>query len=234
MTLYIGLPMVVVGQLINLLTYGILTKRDTLVTTGPYAWCRNPFYVGTLMTDFGFAVMCDPTRPFSLAILLAYAAVQGTFYYLQMLKEEKLLYGIHGENYTAYCRNTRWRLLPSPIAAIRNGGFSFRWSARLALHNKIYSRSLSAGFWVIAFWALSIATADGNTYLLSFDVNFLPAFENPWLMLTAGIVTTVYILFRIFEWKNRKKEAGEESAASNPPGQDEIADTELKKVTEAQ
>ncbi len=206
LTLYIGLPMVVVGQLINLLTYGVLTKRDTLVTMGPYAWCRNPFYVGTLMTDLGFVVCCDPTRPFTLTILLGYAAVQGTFYYHQMLKEEKLLLGIHGEAYEAYRRRVRWRLLPSPIAALKNGGFSFKWSGRLALHNKIFSRALSAGFWLIAFWALSIATGNGQSYVLAFDVDYKPVFTNLWLMLAAAAVTAVYILLRILEWKNRKRE----------------------------
>jgi protein-S-isoprenylcysteine O-methyltransferase Ste14 len=216
LTLYIGLPMVIVGQLINLLTYGVLTKRDSLVKTGPYAWCRNPFYVGTFLTDFGFVAMCNPSRLNTLIILIGYAVVQITFYYQQMFREEKLLRGMHGEEYEDYCRKVRWRLLPSPVAAFKYGGIFFRWSARLALHNKIYSRVISAGFWVIAFWALSIATGNGTSFLLSFKgINFWLVFTNLWLMLTASAVTAVYILFRILEWKNRQKEDAQKAAAES-------------------
>ena len=231
LTLYIGLPIVILGQLINLLTYGVLTKRDMLVTTGPYAWCRNPFYVGTLMTDFGFCIMCNPSKPFVLGILLAYAAVQGTLYYLQMFREEKLLHGIHGDNYEAYCKQARWRLLPSPLSALKHGGFSFRWSARLALHNKIFSRALSAGFWVTAFWALSLSTGSGRSYLLALrDINFRPVFGNTWLLLTATAVTGVYILVRILEWRNRKREETAENAqvATDDAGDDK----DIGKVSE--
>lgn len=207
-TFMIGLPMVAVGQIINLLTYGVLTKRDTLVTTGPYAWCRNPFYVGTLLTDFGFCVMCDPTTPFTLTIMLSYAALQGTFFYMQMLREERQLHEMHTGKYEDYCRKVRWRLLPSPVAAARYGGFSCSWSGSLALHNKIFSRAISAGFWVLAFWALMIATGNGVSYALSFKepVNFWRVLKDLWLMLAAAGVTAVYILFRILEWRNRESE----------------------------
>lgn len=207
-TFMIGLPMVAVGQLINLLTYGVLTKRDSLITTGPYAWCRNPFYVGTLLADFGFCVICNPARPFTLTIMLCYAAAQGSFIYMQMLKEERQLLKIHGERYEEYRRLVRRRLLPSPVAALRYGGFSCSWSARLALHNKIFSRVLSAGFWVLAFWALMRATANGASYALSFSkpVDFWLVLGDPWLMLTAAGVTAVYIIFRILEWRKRESE----------------------------
>lgn len=206
--------MVIVGQLINLMTYGVLTKRDTLVTSGPYAWCRNPFYVGTLLSDFGFCVMCDPTNIRTLIITLAYALVQGSFFYMQMLKEERLLLSIHREEYEAYCRRTRWRLLPSPVSAFKNGGFSFTWSGRLALHNKIFSRALSAGFWIIAFWGLCIATGGGQSYVLAlWGLDFWNVLTDPWLMLAACAVTAVYILFRIIEKRNRKREEEEQEKA---------------------
>jgi hypothetical protein len=236
LTLLIGLPMVVVGQLINLLTYGILTKRDSLVTTGPYAWCRNPFYVGTFLTDFGFCVACDPTKPLTLAITLLYALVQGTFYYQQMFKEESLLSQMHGSQYDEYRRSVRWRLLPSPIAAARNGGFSLDWSAGLALHNRIFSRSLSAGFWMLAFWALSIGTQDGQSYLLTFDrtINFVPAFTNPWLMLTTAVILGAYLLFRVLEWRKRNMEVKTEGAEDRDAAM-EIGENagDLNKISEA-
>jgi len=235
LTLYIGIPMVVVGQIINLMTYGVLTKRDNLVTSGPYAWCRNPFYVGTLLSDFGFCVMCDPTRIRTLIVMLAYAAIQGTFYYMQMLKEEKLLRALHREEYEAYRRRTRWRLLPSPISALKNGGFSFTWSARLALHNRIFSRALSAGFWIIAFWGLCIATGGGQSYVLAlWGLDFWEVLTDPWLMLAACAVTAVYTLFRVIEKRNRRREEEEQGkAALERASASEQSDNGVTTVSEA-
>ena len=119
-TISVGIPLVALGQFINLMTYGTLRKRDTLVTWGPYAWCRNPFYVGTLLSDFGFCVMCNPADIAVAIITAGYAVAQGTFFYLQILKEERLLLDIHGREYEEYCEKVRWRLLPSIVSAIRN------------------------------------------------------------------------------------------------------------------
>jgi len=208
--MYIGLPMVIVGQLINLLTYGVLTKRDSLVTKGPYAWCRNPFYVGTFLTDFGFCVICDPTKPFTIAIIIGYALVQGTFYYLQIRKEEKLLHGIHGEKYEEYRRKVPTRLIPSIFSAVKNRGFSMKWSGSLALHNRIFSRALSAGSWAVVFWAVMTMTGGKDTYMLSFDdINLARILDNPWLMITAAAVVVAYVGFRIVEAGRRKKEEAE-------------------------
>lgn len=226
--------MVVVGQLINVLTYGVLTKRDSLVTSGPYAWCRNPFYVGTFLSDFGFCVMCDPTKPFTLAIFIGYAVVQGLFYYQQVRKEEKLLGDLHGEAYSQYRRRVPTRLIPSPISAVRNGGFSFTWSGSLALHNTVFSRGLSAGFWIIAFWALNMGTGDGQTYLLSFSgLDFWGLVTNGWFILTVSAVIAAYTVFRILESHKRRKEAealegaAEEAASGAGTGKD------LSEVSEA-
>jgi len=215
LTVYYGLPMVIVGQLVNLWTYGVLTKRDRLVTSGPYAWCRNPFYVGTFLTDFGFCVMCDPSRPVTLGIIAAYAVIQGALNYQQMFKEERLLKEFHGERYDDYRRRVRWRLLPSPISAIRNGGFSINWSGRLALHNKIFSRIISHFFWVSVFWALALVTHDGRTYLLAFDVDLKVILANAWLLVVTGAMVALYYTAVFVERWNRKKEEQEESARTD-------------------
>ena len=226
--------MVVAGQLINILTYGALTKRDTLVTSGPYAWTRNPFYVGTFLSDFGMCVMCDPTKPFTLAIIVGYAVIQGLFYYQQVLKEEKLLGEMHGEAYSQYCRRVPTRLIPSPISAIRNRGFSFTWSGSLALHNKVFSRSLSAGFWIIAFWALNMGTGNGRTYLLSFSgLDFSGLLTNGWFILTALAIVAAYAVFRILESHKRRKEAEALEGAAEEAASGAGTSADLGEVSEA-
>lgn len=225
-TLSIGIPMVAFGQFINLTTYGILRKRDTLVTRGPYAWCRNPFYVGSLLSDFGFCVMSNPADYAVAIVTVAYAVVQGTFFYLQIRKEERLLLEIHGSEYKEYCEKVRWRLLPSIVCAIRNGGFRFQWSAKLAFYNRIFSRVTSAGFWICVFWAAKEVTGSSATRIIKINASWGVLLTHPYIIATAFAVGICYYVLRFFEKRAREKvkmdEAGEitlEVAASRQRSQ---------------
>jgi len=44
------------GLLIRALASGHVTKNEALTTTGPYAYVRNPLYLGSLVTAAGFAL----------------------------------------------------------------------------------------------------------------------------------------------------------------------------------
>jgi hypothetical protein len=93
---------------------------------------------------------------------------------------------------------------------MRYGGFSFRWSAGLALHNKIFSRATSAAFWVLAFWAVSIAGGGEGRYLLSFELDFWPVLSSGWILPAAAVAAACYVVFRLLEWnKRRRREAGD-------------------------
>jgi hypothetical protein len=210
LTFFIGIPLVALGQLINLITYGTLRKRDTLVTWGPYAWCRNPFYFGTLLSDFGFCAMCNPAD-FPVAVVTAgYAIAQGTFFYLQILKEEKLLLTVHGSGYEEYCQKVRWRLLPSIVSAIRNSGFRFQWSAKLALYNRIFSRVVSAAFWVCAFWGVKEMTGSRQTGIINMNFSWRALLHNPYIILTACATAIFYYLLRFAEGRERERARAKE------------------------
>ncbi|MFH1422437.1 MAG: isoprenylcysteine carboxylmethyltransferase family protein [Planctomycetota bacterium] len=215
-TLLIGLSMVALGQLIHIITYGVLQKRDTLSTTGPYAWCRNPFYVGSLLSDFGFCVISNPSDIAVAIITACYALVQGTFYTLQIKKEEKLLYSIHKEKYEDYCKRVRRRLIPSLVSAIRNGGFSFKWSAGLALWNRVFSRAVSAGFWICIFWGVLLVTISGKTRIINMDVNFNAVLDNYYVIIVAVVASVCYHILRFVEGRLRKKRSEEELSDKEP------------------
>ncbi len=48
--------MIVPGLLIRALASGHVRKNEALATTGPYAYTRNPLYLGSLLIGIGFAV----------------------------------------------------------------------------------------------------------------------------------------------------------------------------------
>jgi protein-S-isoprenylcysteine O-methyltransferase Ste14 len=63
-----GMLISIFGLAIRAWAAGHLEKNMTLAESGPYAWVRNPLYLGTLTTAAGFVIAA---RRWELAILFA-------------------------------------------------------------------------------------------------------------------------------------------------------------------
>ena len=90
-----------------------------LTQTGPYAYTRNPLYLGSMLAAFGFTAA---SRQWPLAVLLALLFL---FIYLPVIRsEETFLRGTFAD-YDAYAGRVP-RLLPrlTAVAAERSGAFS--------------------------------------------------------------------------------------------------------------
>jgi protein-S-isoprenylcysteine O-methyltransferase Ste14 len=77
-----------------------------LVTQGPYAWVRHPFYSGFLGFTLGLVV----SFPFLETVMLAVFSVVGIIYYIP--REEEHLLKQYGKEYREYMRQVPWRILP--------------------------------------------------------------------------------------------------------------------------
>jgi protein-S-isoprenylcysteine O-methyltransferase Ste14 len=55
-SLALGAMLVVPGLLLRALASGHVRKNESLATSGPYAYTRNPLYLGSLLIGVGFAV----------------------------------------------------------------------------------------------------------------------------------------------------------------------------------
>lgn len=71
-----------------------------LITTGPFAYVRNPLYVGNMLLYFGVGVMANAIFPWLTLIALAYFLFQ---YSLIVSLEEEYLSNTFGEHFTKYC-----------------------------------------------------------------------------------------------------------------------------------
>jgi protein-S-isoprenylcysteine O-methyltransferase Ste14 len=102
---------------------GYVTKNEELTTTGPYAYTRNPLYLGSMLLAFGFAVAAH-----SWWTALALAILFALIYWPTIRSEEEFLRGRFPE-YEEYSRRVP-RLLPRltrahpPVASEVTGGFS--------------------------------------------------------------------------------------------------------------
>lgn len=67
-SLAMGLPIAFTGLALRAWAAGHLAKNTDLATSGPYAYTRNPLYIGTLVVAFGFVLAA---RSWVLGVLFA-------------------------------------------------------------------------------------------------------------------------------------------------------------------
>lgn len=89
----------VIGLLVRAYAAGYLYKQEVLAVTGPYAYTRNPLYLGSSILALGAGIA---TRSWiSALLLLIYFAV---FYSMVMRREEFELRQRHGAAFDAYAK----------------------------------------------------------------------------------------------------------------------------------
>jgi len=112
-----------VGLWIRARAAGHLHKQEILTVTGPYAFTRNPLYLGSFILVIGAATAGHSW--WSALILFAYFAL---FYSFVMRREERELYQHHGEAFKEYARSVPLffpRVTPAKIALGGAAAFSF-------------------------------------------------------------------------------------------------------------
>jgi protein-S-isoprenylcysteine O-methyltransferase Ste14 len=105
-----GFAVVAVGEWVRMWAAGHLVKNKVLTVTGPYAYVKNPLYIGTFLCMVGFAVMAkgDPTALWWQAymnwILLGIAVLGFVAYYVPYKKkrEGSRLHDIFGDDWDHY------------------------------------------------------------------------------------------------------------------------------------
>ena len=94
------------GAAIRVWAAGHLTRDQRLAVSGPYAFTRNPFYVGRLLVLIGFALMSGLQNGFVWAI---FGIGLGVFFFGYMPRKEKReggrLESLFGDQFRAYRKN---------------------------------------------------------------------------------------------------------------------------------
>src|SRR5438876_4510918 len=98
-SIFLGAMDGVIGLWLRAYAAGYLHNQEVLTVTGPYAYTRNPLYLGSAILALGAGIA---TRSWiSALLLLVYFAI---FYFAVMRREERELHLRHGAFFEEYAR----------------------------------------------------------------------------------------------------------------------------------
>lgn len=118
--LALGVVVTVPGLLIRALASGHVRKNEALATSGPYAYTRNPLYLGSLFIGIGFAVAARSWWVGAVLVVMFFAI------YLPVIRDEEAYLRRTFPEFEEYAKRVP-RMFPRllPAGGEQGGGFSF-------------------------------------------------------------------------------------------------------------
>lgn len=130
-----GILICFLGATLRFWASGYLEKDHHPAQEGPYAWVRNPLYLGTYLMAFGIVLSIQ-----NLLLLVLSSLIFLAVYHYIILDEEEKLRVIFKDPYIEYCsRVPRFFPIPMikrPFTAVTKKSESF--SFQLAMKNKAF------------------------------------------------------------------------------------------------
>ncbi len=132
---FAGIAFFLLGLGIRLWAKGILHRNETVTLSGPYSFCRHPFYLGNLILDLSFCLMAG-----NWILFLLYTPVFLFVYNPTMQMEEEFLLDKFPADYP--------RILHLPRLRPRWPGASYV-SGNWSLHTLLKEREISRLFRIL-------------------------------------------------------------------------------------
>jgi protein-S-isoprenylcysteine O-methyltransferase Ste14 len=142
-SMLIGSVLIIPGLAIRALASGHLRKNEQLATTGPYAYTRNPLYLGSLILAVGFA-MSARNLWIGAGLVLMFLAI-----YLPVIHGEEVFLREHFPEFAEYARQVP-RLLPR-LGSFKNARGTFSWE--LYWQHREYNATLGSAAMMAALTA---------------------------------------------------------------------------------
>jgi protein-S-isoprenylcysteine O-methyltransferase Ste14 len=153
----LGVPIAIAGELIRCWAVGYsgeTTRNDVvtapkLVTGGPYAYVRNPLYIGNFVTAAGFAIaFTGKNCPLMRFLLLGGSLAAAAGVYATIIPhEEEFLRAQFGEEYERYCEQVP-RIVPR-LDPAQGDTEPWRFEAVRSAESKTF---LTFGAMLFALW----------------------------------------------------------------------------------
>jgi len=142
-----GVGIALMGLLLRGYAAGHLRKHKQLAISGPYAFTRNPLYLGSTLLAAGFSVASHSW--ISTALLATYL---GVFYPMVIRREQMELATLYGNAFTEYASRVPafWPRI-SPAIPLTE-----RFSSALYRKNREYEAALGLAVAVAILWGLML------------------------------------------------------------------------------
>lgn len=141
----LSLILVIPGVWLRAYAAGYVKKNAELTRTGPYAYTRNPLYLGSMLIAYGFAWASGSWILF-VALAVGFLAI-----YLPTIRSEEEYLRAHFAGFDEYAGQVP-RLLPR-LSPARSGLPAGRFSRERYLHHREYNASIGA----VALYAALVA-----------------------------------------------------------------------------
>ncbi|HME36379.1 MAG TPA: isoprenylcysteine carboxylmethyltransferase family protein [Candidatus Sulfotelmatobacter sp.] len=132
-----GAILIVPGLFIRALASGHVRKNEALATSGPYAYTRNPLYLGSLLIGVGFAVAARSWWV-GLVLVVMFFAI-----YLPVIRDEESFLRQKFPEFEEYARRVP-RMFPKIVARSREEQPADGFSLDLYLKHREYNALLGA------------------------------------------------------------------------------------------
>lgn len=133
----LGAVLIVPGLLIRALASGHVRKNEVLATSGPYAYTRNPLYLGSLLMGIGFAVAARSWWV-GVALVVMFFAI-----YLPVIRSEETFLRGKFPEFDEYVRRVP-RMFPRTTPGSGRKESSAEFSLSLYLQHREYNALLGA------------------------------------------------------------------------------------------
>ena len=132
----LSLLLVIPGLWLRGYAAGYVKKNAELTRTGPYAYTRNPLYLGSMLIAVGFACASGSLLLFAV-LTIGFLAI-----YLPTIRSEEAYLREHFGGFDEYARQVP-RLLPR-LTAAKSGVPAGRFSRERYLHHREYNALMGA------------------------------------------------------------------------------------------
>jgi protein-S-isoprenylcysteine O-methyltransferase Ste14 len=135
-TLALGAVSIIPGLVIRALASGHVRKNEALATSGPYAYTRNPLYLGSLLVAIGFAVAARSLWVAAGLVAMFFAI------YIPVIRSEEAFLRERFPEFQEYANEVP-RMIPRMTPAFRNEA-SAEFSMDLYLKHREYNALLGS------------------------------------------------------------------------------------------
>jgi len=187
-----GIGYIIAGVIIRLWSNGYAIKNDKLTTSGPYAFVRNPLYLGTFLIAIGFVIVLKSDPPQLEWIAGGIFLFALSFMYHKTINgEQGMLLEKFKNAYSDYCKQ-----VPAMIPCLVPYNKGEKWTFNL--QRLLFSKEHKVAFWI--FILLVVFHIKTRLLIEHKDLN-----DNSWSLVT--IAAFLIILDTLYEFNKKKFQA---------------------------